>query len=88
MIFRIGITTGPAIIGNVGTRELFNYTAIGDSVNLAQRLQVSAQRGQILLQSTTYEIIKDYVEAQALDPIAVKGREQVAEIYELTGLKA
>jgi len=87
MTFRIGITTGPAIIGNVGTTELFNYTAIGDTVNLAQRLQTSAQRGQILLESTTYEIIKDFVTAEALNPIAVKGREQVAEVYELKGLK-
>jgi len=39
------------------------------------------------LENTTYEIIKDYVEAQALDPIAVKGREQAAEVYELKGLK-
>jgi len=88
MTFRIGITTGPAIIGNVGTTELFNYTAIGDTVNLAQRLQTSAQRGQILLESTTYEIIKDFVNADALNPITVKGREQVAEVYELKGLKA
>ena len=87
MTFRIGITTGPAIIGNVGTAELFNYTAIGDTVNLAQRLQASAQHGQILLESTTYEIIKDFVDADALNPIAVKGREQAAEVYELKGLK-
>jgi len=87
MTFRIGITTGPAIIGNVGTRELFNYTAIGDTVNLAQRLQASAQRGQILLESNTYEIIKEFVDADALNPISVKGREQAAEVYELKGLK-
>jgi len=87
MTFRIGITTGLAIIGNVGTTELFNYTAIGDTVNLAQRLQTSAQRGQILLESTTYEIIKDFVDVVALNPIAVKGREQVVEVYELKGLK-
>jgi class 3 adenylate cyclase len=87
MTFRIGVTSGPAIIGNVGTAELFNYTAIGDIVNLAQRLQVSAQPGQILLHNSTYEIIKDFVEAEALNPIAVKGREQVAEVYGLKGLK-
>jgi adenylate cyclase len=87
MTFRIGIATGPAIIGNVGTLELFNYTAIGDTINLAQRLQSSAQRGQILLQNTTYEIIKDFVEAQALTPITVKGRQQAAEVYELKRLK-
>ena len=67
MMFRIGITTGPAIIGNVGTRELFNYTAIGDTVNLAQRLQASAKRGQILLESSTYEIIKDFVNADSVE---------------------
>ncbi len=88
MTFRIGITTGLAMIGNVGTRELFNYTAIGDTVNLAQRLQASAKHGQILLESSTYAIIKDFVDADALNPIAVKGREQAAEVYELKGLKA
>ncbi len=87
MTFRIGITTGPAIVGNVGTAELFNYTAIGDVVNLAQRLQSSAKRGQILIHKSTYDIIADRVNAIPLAPIMVKGREQAAEIYELKGLK-
>ena len=87
MMFRIGITTGPAIIGNVGTTELFNYTAIGDTVNLAQRLQASAKSGQILLEKTTYQIIADHVIATQFEPITVKGREQAAEVYELKGLK-
>jgi PAS domain S-box-containing protein len=88
LMFRIGITTGPAMIGNVGTTELFNYTAIGDTVNLAQRLQASAKSGQILLEKTTYKIIADYVIVTQFDPITVKGREQAAEVYELKGLKA
>jgi PAS domain S-box-containing protein len=87
MTFRIGITTGLAIIGNVGTAELFNYTAIGDTVNLAQRLQTYALDGQILLHRATYDIISDDVIANPLDPITVKGRAQKAEIYELQGLK-
>ena len=87
LMFRIGITTGPAIIGSIGALELFNYTAIGDTVNLAQRLQASAQRGQILVERTTHEIIKDFVDAMALNPISVKGREQAVEVYELKGLK-
>jgi len=87
MTFRIGITTGTAIVGNVGTSELFNYTAIGDPVNLAFRLQASAQSGQILIEKATYDIIKDHVIASPLAPIMVKGREQAAEIYELKGLK-
>ncbi|HVN15587.1 MAG TPA: adenylate/guanylate cyclase domain-containing protein [Anaerolineales bacterium] len=87
LIFRIGITTGPAIIGNVGTDELFNYTAIGDTVNLAQRLQTSAERGQILLEKATYQIVADHILAAQLKPITVKGRQQAVEVYELKGLK-
>lgn len=88
MIFRVGITTGQAIIGNVGTSELFNYTAIGDVVNLAQRLQVAAKPGQILLYEHTYDIVAGHVIARALKPLTVKGREQPAEVYEqLKGLK-
>jgi len=88
MIFRIGISTGPAMVGNVGTNDLFNYTAIGDAVNLAQRLQMAAQPGQILLYKDTYEIVSKQVIAKALQPLLVKGREQLAEVYELKGLKA
>ena len=87
MSFRVGIVTGAAMIGNVGTSELFNYTAIGDAVNLAQRLQSSARPGQILLSRGTYGIVKEFVEAKELPPLTVKGRKQAAEIYELIGLK-
>ncbi|MBI1792618.1 MAG: PAS domain-containing protein [Chloroflexi bacterium] len=87
MAFRIGITTGTAIVGNVGTSELFNYTAIGDPVNLAFRLQAAAHSGQILIEKATYDIVRDHVVASPLAPIMVKGREQAAEIYELKGLK-
>ncbi len=87
LIFRVGVTTGPAIVGNVGTSQLFNYTAIGDTVNLAQRLQSSAQRGQVYIQKSTYEIVKDHAEAEALPPLTVKGREQPVEVYLLKGMK-
>ena len=87
MVFRIGISTGAAMVGNVGTSELFNYTAIGDAVNLAQRLQSAAQPYQILLHKGTYEIVADYVDGTPLEPLTVKGRLQPAEVYELKGLK-
>jgi adenylate cyclase len=87
LFFRIGITTGRVMVGNVGTDELFNYTAIGDTVNLAFRLQSSAKNGQILLEKSTYDIVAEHVKASPLDPIIVKGRAQAAEIYELEGLK-
>ena len=87
MTFRIGISTGPAIIGNVGTSELFNYTAIGDTVNIAQRLQSAAKPSQILMQKTTYDIVADKIIGSPLDAIFVKGREQAVEVYTLEGLK-
>ena len=87
LIFRIGISTGQAVVGNVGTSDLFNYTAIGDVVNLAQRLQMAAQPGQILLYKGTYEIVSGHVKAIPLDPLMVKGRARPARVYELKGLK-
>jgi adenylate cyclase len=87
LIFRIGISSGLAMVGNVGTSDLFNYTAIGDVVNLAQRLQMAAKPGQILLYKGTHDIVADYVKANSLSPLMVKGRAQLAEVYELKGLK-
>jgi len=87
MVFRIGISTGLAMVGNVGTSELFNYTAIGDIINLAQRLQTAAQPRQILLYKETYAIVAKHVIATPLEPLTVKGRLQPAEVYELKGLK-
>ncbi|HEY5902831.1 MAG TPA: adenylate/guanylate cyclase domain-containing protein [Anaerolineales bacterium] len=87
MSFRIGVTTGPAIVGNVGTGELFNYTAIGDSVNLAQRLQAIAHHGQILLEKTTYDIVRDRVLAEPLERMLVRGRQQPVEVFALKGMR-
>ena len=87
LVFRIGISTGQAMVGNVGTNDLFNYTAIGDAVNLAQRLQMSAQPRQILLHKGTYDIVAKHVIATPLEPLTVKGRAQPAEVYELKGIK-
>jgi PAS domain S-box-containing protein len=86
-IFRVGITTGYAMVGNVGTSDLFNYTVIGDTVNLAQRLQASAQPGQVFIQKDTYEIVKERVEAIQIEPLTVKGRSHVVETYLLKGIK-
>jgi PAS domain S-box-containing protein len=87
MVFRIGVSTGLAMVGNVGTNDLFNFTAIGDAVNLAQRLQNAAKPYQILIYKETYEIVSEHVLATPLKTLMVKGRAQPVEVYELKGLK-
>lgn len=86
-LFRIGVVSGPAMIGNVGTDQLFNYTAIGDTVNLAQRLQTVAQPSQILISKSLYDLVTAQVTAMPLEPVIVKGREHPVEVYLLQGLK-
>jgi PAS domain S-box-containing protein len=86
--FGIGINTGEAVVGNVGTAHIKNYTIIGDSVNLAKRLQESAGPGQILLGASTYELVESQVVAKELEPVRVKGRAAVERVFELVDLKA
>ncbi len=81
--FGIGVHTGEAVVGNVGSPERLDYTAMGDSVNLAKRLQEVAGGMQILLSADTYDMVYDRVEVNELTPIQVKGREQYTKVFEL-----
>jgi class 3 adenylate cyclase len=63
-----------------------NYTAIGDAVNLAKRLQENAAGGQILMSAQTYTRIRKQVIAKRLLSLKVKGRVAVTEVWELVGL--
>lgn len=87
LTFRVGITTGEAMVGNVGTSELFNYTVIGDTVNLAQRLQSSAPPGEIWISQPVYQAVADQIIATALPPVKVKGKEQPVDVYRLDDLR-
>jgi PAS domain S-box-containing protein len=86
--FRVGVTTGEAIIGNVGTNELFNYTAIGDVVNLAQRLQAAAEKGEIMVEKSVYNLISACVKVRTQKNIAVKGREKTVQAYIIEDISA
>lgn len=85
--FGIGVHTGEAIVGNVGSPDRLDYTAMGDAVNLAKRLQEVAKPMQILLSDDAYKLVKARVEVNELEPIVVKGRTQATKIYELIKVK-
>jgi len=87
LYFSIGINLGEAMVGNVGTSDLFNYTAIGDTVNYAQRLESIAEPGQIILSQAAYQAIAAHILAKELPPVKVKGKAEAAVVYELLGLK-
>lgn len=79
----IGVHTGDAVVGNVGSPDRLDYSAMGDSVNLAKRLQEVAEPDQVLISEDTYKLVKDKVEVRQLEPIVVKGRSQQTRVYEL-----
>lgn len=86
--YGIGVHTGPAVVGNIGARDrMQNYTAIGDAVNTAQRLQASASANTILLSAATYLDALPHVLAHELDPLSVKGKTHPLNVYQLDGLK-
>jgi len=82
---RIGINTGPALLGTVGTTG--EYTAIGDTVNLANRLETAAPLGGILISSDSHQLVRGVFDVTALDPITVKGKSEPIQVYTVKGVK-
>lgn len=82
---RIGINTGPALLGTVGL--IGEYTAIGDTVNLAQRLEAIAPKGGILISHDTHQHVRGIFEITPLAPVMVKGKSEPIHIYTVNGIK-
>ncbi len=81
---RIGLHTGPVVVGSIGDNLRMDYTAIGDTTNLAARLQQAAEPGQILLSEASGHLVDGYVNVQRLPPLAVKGREEPVCAFQVT----
>ena len=74
--FRIGINAGEALVGNIGSDEFRNFTAIGDTVNMAQRFQTLAEPGQVVTGPRTAARLGDAVSIEWLDEVRVKGKSE------------
>ncbi len=85
----VGLNTGDAVIGNMGSYDRFDYTAIGDNINLGSRLEgLTKQYGvKIIISEATYAQVKDEFVARKLDLVSVKGRTKPIFIYELVCAK-
>lgn len=86
--FRVGVNTGPALVGNIGSEELRHYTAIGDTVNLAARLEAAAPHGQVVISAATLASVGDAARVEALGEITVKGKSEPVPAYVLIALSA
>ncbi|HEY3341372.1 MAG TPA: adenylate/guanylate cyclase domain-containing protein [Anaerolineae bacterium] len=85
---RVGINTGPVIVGEVGNNLKYEYTAMGDAVNLSARMQSAARPMNVLISANTYRFVAPYFDVNDLGFIDVKGKSDRVRVYEVIGAKA
>jgi len=83
----IGVNTGEVVVGNIGSYIRVDYTAIGDHVNIAARIESNTVANQILVSETTYERTKPYFEYHCIGERMMKGKTVPVKLYEVLGLK-
>jgi adenylate cyclase len=89
LFVRMGMNTGLAVVGNMGSKMRMDYTAMGDSVNLASRLEGANKHygTTAMISENTYNNVKNHVDVRKLDKIRVVGKTEPIVIYELLGMK-
>ena len=83
---RIGLNSGPVVVGAIGDDLRMDYTAVGDTTNLAARMESKARPGGILLSENTYRLVNQYFTCKHLGNVPIKGKKEPQAIYEITGI--
>jgi class 3 adenylate cyclase/tetratricopeptide (TPR) repeat protein len=86
--FRVGLNTGPVVVGKISDDLDMDYTAIGDTVNLASRMEQAAEPGSAYLTESTWRAVRDYIECEPVGPLAIKGKADPIAAYRAVGEKA
>jgi adenylate cyclase len=85
--FGVGVGVGEAVVGNIGTPQMMNFTAIGDAVNKVKRLQENALGGQILISQETYNLLYDRIRARCIGQLHLKGQGEAELVYEVLDIE-
>lgn len=84
--FGVGVNCGPAVVGNIGCDFRMDYTAIGDTVNTAARLEANAPRGTVYISEEVYKQVKDRITCESVGEIPLKGKSKGVFVYSVTGV--
>ncbi|HBL26858.1 MAG TPA: hypothetical protein DD490_08495, partial [Acidobacteria bacterium] len=83
---RLGLNTGWVVVGGIGDHLRTDYTAVGDTTNLAARLQQIAEPGAVLISESTWRLVQGEVQAEALEPTQVKGKTELIRAFRILGV--